>query len=80
MIIFFFFPLVRKTVAELTSVPIFLYFVCGMLSQHGLMSGAMSALGIRNHKAWTAEAEHTKLTTTLLGWPHDDDLLILNNF
>ena len=29
---------VRKIVPELTSVPVFLYFVCGMLSQHGLMS------------------------------------------
>ena len=29
----------RKIVAELTSVPIFLYFICGMLSQHGLMRG-----------------------------------------
>ena len=30
---------VRKTVAELISVPIFLYFVCGMLPQPGLTSG-----------------------------------------
>ena len=30
--------LVRKIVPELTSVPIFLYFVCGMPPQHGLMS------------------------------------------
>ena len=29
----------RKIGPELTSVPIFLYFVCGMLPQHGLMSG-----------------------------------------
>ena len=29
---------VRKIVAELTSVPSFLYFVCGMLPQHGWMS------------------------------------------
>ena len=29
----------RKNVAELTSVPVFLYFVCRMLPQHGLMSG-----------------------------------------
>ena len=29
----------RKIGAELTSVPIFLHFVCGTLPQHGLMSG-----------------------------------------
>ena len=29
----------RKIVPELTSVPIFLYFVCGTPPQHGLMSG-----------------------------------------
>ena len=28
----------RKIVPELPSVPVFLYFVCGMLPQHGLMS------------------------------------------
>ena len=31
--------LVRKMGPELTSVPIFLYFICGMVPQHGLMSG-----------------------------------------
>ena len=31
--------LVRKIVPELTSVPLFLYFVCGMPLQQGLMSG-----------------------------------------
>ena len=35
----FSFFLVTKIVTELTSVPIFLYFVCGMLPQHSLMSG-----------------------------------------
>ena len=34
---YFFF--VMKIVPELTSVPIFLYFVYGTLPQHGLMSG-----------------------------------------
>ena len=34
-----FFFLVRNIGPELTSVPIFLYFVWGMLPQHGLMSG-----------------------------------------
>ena len=28
----------RKVVAELTSMPVFLYFGCGMLLEHGLMS------------------------------------------
>ena len=37
--IYLFIFLVRKIVAELTSLPIFLYFVCGMPPQHGLMSG-----------------------------------------
>ena len=35
----FFLFLVRKIGLELTSVPIFQYFVCGMPPQHGLMSG-----------------------------------------
>ena len=30
----------KKIITELTSVAIFLYFVCGALPQHGLMSGA----------------------------------------
>ena len=33
------FVLVRKIGPELTSVPVFLCFVCGMPPQHGLMSG-----------------------------------------
>ena len=36
----------RKIVAELTSVPVFLYFVHGMLPQCGLTSGARSTPGI----------------------------------
>ena len=35
----FFFRGVRKIGPELTSVPIFLYFVCGTPPQHGLISG-----------------------------------------
>ena len=34
-----FFFLVRKICPEQISVPIFLYFICGMPPQHGLMSG-----------------------------------------
>ena len=37
--LFYFIFLVRKIGPELTSMPIFLYFVHGMLPQHGLMSG-----------------------------------------
>ena len=33
-IFFFFFFFVRKISPELTSVPVFLYFVCGMPPQH----------------------------------------------
>ena len=36
---FFWIFLVRKIVPEPTCVPIFLNFVCGMPTQHGLMSG-----------------------------------------
>ena len=38
-IFFFSFFLVRKIVPELTSVPTFLCFLCGMPPQHGMMSG-----------------------------------------
>ena len=37
--LFFIFYLVRKIGRELTSVPVFFYFVCGTPPQHGLMSG-----------------------------------------
>ena len=57
----------RKTGPELTSVPMFLYFVCGMPPQHGLMSGARS--GIRTSEPWTAEAEGANLATTPPGQP-----------
>ena len=36
-VLFCFVLLVRKIGPELTPVPIFLYFVCGMTPQHGLM-------------------------------------------
>ena len=35
---FFFFFVVRNIVPELTSVPVFLYFVCGAPPQHSMMS------------------------------------------
>ena len=43
----FCFVFLRKTSPELTSVPIFLYFLCRTPAQHGLISSAMSAPGIR---------------------------------
>ena len=35
----FFFSCLRKIVHEIVSVPVFLCFICGMLPQHGSMSG-----------------------------------------
>ena len=52
----------RKIAAQLTSVPIFLYFMW-MLPQRGLMSCARSAPRIRTRKPWTTKAEHMNLTT-----------------
>ena len=60
------FFLVRRIGPELASVPVFLYFPCGTLPQHGLTSGARSAPGIRTYEPRATEAERAKLTTTLL--------------
>ena len=50
--------------------PIFLYFLyVGRLSQHGLLSGAMSAPGIWTREPQAAEAELVHLTTAPPGWP-----------
>ena len=49
--------------------PIFLYFVCGMPPQHGLISSARSTSGIQTSKPRATEAECTKLTATPPGWP-----------
>src|SRR3712207_6340465 len=54
---------VMKTDPELTSVAIFLYFVCGTLPQHGLMSGAMSVPRIQTsetlgHRSGAHELNH----------------------
>ena len=53
----------KLIVAELTSVPVFLYFVCGMSPKHGLVSGGPH-LGSEPCKA-----EHVNLATMPLGWP-----------
>ena len=42
---FFSFFLLRKIVPELTSVPMFLYCVCGLPPQHDLLSGVGPCLG-----------------------------------
>ena len=59
----FFFLCLRKISPELTSVLVFLYFVCGMLPQHGLMSGAGPPLGSGpvNQGCWNRM--HRTLTT-----------------
>ena len=72
----FFFSFLRKIGPELTSVAIFLYFICGMLPQHGLISGARSTPRIWTGEPWAAKVEHENLTTIppgghpiLLPWP-----------
>ena len=61
--------LLRETGPELTSVPIFLYFVHGLLPQHGLTSGVMSTPGIRTSEPQAVEVECANLTTVPLGRP-----------
>ena len=58
-----------KISPELTSVPVFLYFVCGMLPQHGWWAVCRSAPGIQTRESWAPELEHVNLTTMPPGWP-----------
>ena len=51
----------RKIGPELTSVPIFFYFVRGSLPWHGLMSGVGPPPGTQTHKPQAAKAECAKL-------------------
>ena len=44
--------------------------LCGMSSQHELMSSARSAPGIRTRKPWAAEVESVHLTIMPPGQPH----------
>ena len=60
----------KKISPELTSVPILLYFICGMPPQHSSPGGAMSAPGIRTSEPRAAKAEHVNLTAAPLGQPH----------
>ena len=66
----------RKIVAELTSVPVFLYFVYGMPPEHGLMSSATSMPGVQTCEPWATDAEHMNLTTIPPGQPHADFIFI----
>ena len=65
---------VRKIVSELTSVPIFPYFLCGMPPQHGLMSVCRSAPRIWTHEPWAGEGDRVNLTTLPPGQPQDCSL------
>ena len=56
----------RKIATELTSVPIFLYFVWGILPQHGL---CRSAARIQTCEPRATEMEHMNLITMPQGWP-----------
>ena len=61
-----FFFLVRKIVPELTSVPIFLSFVCGTPPQHGLRAACKSTPRIQTCEPPATEVECVNLTTA---WP-----------
>uniref|UniRef100_A0A9L0SN25 E3 ubiquitin-protein ligase MARCHF3 n=1 Tax=Equus caballus TaxID=9796 RepID=A0A9L0SN25_HORSE len=54
---------------ELTSVPIFLYFICGTPTTAWVPTRAMSAPRIRTNEPQAAKAERAHLTTAPLGWP-----------
>ena len=58
-----------KIGSELTSTPIFLYFVWGMQPRQTLTNGARSMPRIWTSEPWAAEAECMNLTTTPLGRP-----------
>ena len=52
--------LLRKTGPDLTSVPIFLYFICGMPPQHGLTSGVTPR--IQTSKPGATKAQYANST------------------
>ena len=75
---FLFVCLVRKIFPERTHVPILLYFVCGMPSQHGSTSGMWAcARGIQTCKPWATEAEQVNLIMPQ-GWSQGYLLLFLS--
>ena len=59
----------RKIVAELTSVPIFPYFVCGHRQSTAWWAVCRSVPGIWTYATWATEAECTNFTTMPLGRP-----------
>ena len=68
--IYIIFLSLRKSHPELTSVAMFLYFVCGVPPQHGLMNSVSVRTWDGTCKRWATEAEHVNLTTMPVGWPH----------
>ena len=64
--------LLRKTGPELTSMPIFLYFICGTPTAAWL---AMSSPGIRISEPRATEAERGHLTAAPLGWPQEQEII-----
>ena len=69
----------RKIVFELTSVANFLYFIYGMLPQHGLMSGELVCSQDLNPRTPGCQAEHMNFTTMPPGQPLVVGLLKLTN-
>ena len=61
--------LARKIVAELTSVPIFLYLVGGRPPQRGLMSGVWVGIWIWTGEPLATKVEHVNWTTISPGQP-----------
>ena len=59
-----------KTGPELSSVPVFLYFICGIPTTAWLLpSGAMSAPWIRTGEPLATQAERAHLTAVPPGQP-----------
>ena len=58
----------RKVAPELSSMPIFLYFVCRMLSQHGLVNGMPVCAQDTNPWILAPKAGRANLTTVPSGW------------
>ena len=70
----------RKIGPELTSVPIFLYFVSGMPPQHGLMSGVYVLTQIGTHEPQAAEVDLVNVTTMPPGQPLANFYLALKSW
>ena len=68
-----------KTVTELTSVPIFLYFVCGTLPQHGWWVLCRSEPRIQTREPQATKAECMNLAPTSPGQPLSWFLMVFNH-